>query len=256
MISVAKSTDNQQIESAMTYLEDVITLPWEDRDSTSIRQVLSETKQQAVERGDCTLAKRMWCYETALRIQDSYIGAYSLMSAGNYYEAWCQLERTEIEYGSLLRHRDYLESKTHIDYIHTLCHRFQSIYPYRLFFSPEYTSKHRCSVCGTVVTPRKPCGHEVGEIYDGEMCVRLVHEPEFVGCAIVEKPVQKYSVLFLATPEGRDDSYDYSPIKFALNYLRHPLEYWSVTRTRRSYPHSEFKGLSRNDFCPCRSQRK
>jgi len=36
------------------------------------------------------------------------------------------------------------------------------------------TRKMSCSICGTPMTPRNSCSHEVGEIYDGEMCSRKV----------------------------------------------------------------------------------
>jgi hypothetical protein len=130
------------------------------------------------------------------------------------------------------------------------------LYPYRVFFSPELLSlEKRCSICNLIISPRKPCGHRVGEIYNGELTVREVTKAKVLGIAIVEKPVQKYSVLFLVDPEtGKSqDHYDYSLIRYLARGLLAPFDGWDYTETKKRHPHSIFTSVKNKDSCPCES---
>ena len=46
--------------------------------------------------------------------------------------------------------------------------------------SPEILEKKvRCNICNSIVSMRNHCGHLIGEIYNGELCVRSVEDMEF-----------------------------------------------------------------------------
>jgi hypothetical protein len=74
----------------------------------------------------------------------------------------------------------------------------------------------------------------------------------------VEKPFQKYSVLFLGDPKtGKPyDHYDYGIVQYALSAIQDPFDGWDVVHTKRILPHSRFSYVGRNDRCPCGSGRK
>lgn len=231
---------------------------WRSRDSRAVTEVIREAKAGAVAAGDEGAAKVAWCYETALSVQDHLFRAFAQMKQDAHYDAWCSLERGEVEYGFLLRHLAHVPTETHVPDVYAAICKYQGLFPYKIFMSPEIREKSKsCSVCGEKVSIRRPCGHRVGEIYRGEMCVRIVDEVEFLGSAMVESPVQKYSVPFLVDPKTKQsrDHYDYSVVRYAISHLEHPLEPWSVEDTRRLHPHSVFRNVGRNAKCPCGSGR-
>jgi len=137
--------------------------------------------------------------------------------------------------------------------------RYQKLFPYSWFFSPEIIELAKeCTICGKVVRIRHPCGHRVGEIYDGVMCARRVTDFKFMGGAVVQSPVQKYSVLFLNDPETKEtkDHYDYSRVAYIVGLVESALELWDVTISQVRKPLSDFGKIGRNAPCPCRSKKK
>lgn len=168
----------------------------------SIEKSLVSLKVGAVTANDQTAAKEIWCLQEALRAQTLFLTAFDLMKDESFYNAWCALEQAELALSRLEHHHRQDWPTFHLDFIHGYIPKWQALFPYKLFLSPEYLKhEEKCSICGTVVTsPRIQCGHEVGEIYDGDMCCRLVSDAEVLAVAFVENPVQKYSVPFAGSP--------------------------------------------------------
>ena len=184
------------IEEILRYSEDA-PINFTGRSSNTFLEALSLFKAAAVRSKDQELAKLLWCYEQILIIQDQYIEAFNMLKNHDFYKAWCRLERVEIGVQSLNRHFLGRADRFHIPLIQKLTDQWQSLYPYRLFVSPAFLKKKVvCSICKKNVLLRHPCGHEVGEIYDGEMCYRIVTEAEVIEISLVPDPVQKYSVCF------------------------------------------------------------
>ena len=245
------------IESVRKYLAAVRLRPTEPSPE-NVKVFLAIAKVEAVRRGDQDGAKAIWCLETALHIQNLYLQAFAEMKGHKFYEAWCNMERAEIALGSLQRHDITCWAEFRLGFIQKHMERWQSIFPYKMFLSPEFiTLKKTCSICGNIVTPRKPCGHVKGQIYDGEECLlRVTQKP--IGMSLVEKPFQKYSVVFLVDPETgkRRDQYNYAVVQYAISALQNPFDGWDVEHTKRIQPHSRFSHVGRNDSCPCGSTRK
>jgi len=246
------------VESVREYLSSVKRRPAEPTPG-DVREFLAAAKAEAVELGDQNRAKTIWCLETALRIQNLYLQAFSELKDSKFYEAWCDMERAEIALGSLERHDTACWPEFRLGFIKAHIERWQSIFPYRMFLSPGFIGLEKtCSICGTIVTPRKACGHVTGEIYNGVQCFRVVTRMKMLEVSFVEKPLQKYSVVFLRDPEtGKSrDHYNYGVVQFAINALRGPFDGWDVEHTRRIQPHSRFSHLGPNDSCPCGSKKK
>ena len=201
----------------------------------------------------------MWCLAQALAVQEHYLRAFGQLKAGEFYKAWCELEHTELALASLERHDTESWPEFHLDFVQVHTERWQSLFPYKMFVSPELLQNEKlCSICKRPVVPHAFCGHRVGEIYNGEMCYRIVTKLEALGISMVENPVQKYSVLFLndeKTGQQRDQ-YNYVLVKYAISGLRNAFDGWDVERTTRRQPHSRFADVSRNDPCPCESGKK
>lgn len=220
---------------------------------------LSSSKQDAVTRGDEPGAKRFWCLEQVLKAQQLYANVFQLLKSAEYYNAWCELERLELTLQFLAPHLDGPGAEFEIDFIDAYRRKWQKLFPYKIFMSPEIIQHEKiCSVCRQVVSIRKSCGHRVGEIYQGEMCVRIVSKPEYIGLAMVTDPVQKYSVPFMIDPEtgASNDRYDYRLVEYPIRRLESPYHEWECVFTRRRHPHARFSFVGRNDKCPCESGRK
>ncbi len=225
----------------------------------AVHEALALLKRDAVAAGDQARAKSMWCLAQALSIQEEYVRAFNHLKAEEFYEAWCALERTELALASLERHDTRSWADFRLDFIQVHSARWQSLFPYKIFMSPEFLhTEEVCSICRRPVVPHAFCGHRVGEIYDGEMCHRIVTKADMLGVGMVENPVQKYSVVFLHDEKtGKQrDHYNYALVKYAINGLRAPFDAWDVERTTRRRPHSRFSDVGRNDPCPCDSGRK
>jgi len=229
------------------------------RNSNPFERKLAEMKDTAVSKNDQSLAKRIWCLEQILSIQDKFIAAFFQMKAEGYYEAWCLLERVELGLQFLSPHFEDTANQFHIKFIERHTTQYQSLFPYQVFMSPEFIEIEKvCTVCNKVVSPRDNCGHRVGEIYDGKMASRLVTKAEFLGIAAVREPVQKYSVMFLCDPQGgvKKDHYNYAVVRYLIQRLSSPFHAWDVDWTKQRHPHSRYSHVGRNAPCPCESGKK
>jgi hypothetical protein len=232
---------------------------WESFDPTSIKSELEELKAASVTAGNQELAKQVWCYETAVEALSHYINAFREMQAEKFYEGWCLLERAELSCMWLHQHFTSKSDEFKTNFIATQVEKFQALFPYKLFISPELIEhEKRCSICQNIISIRNPCGHKVGEIYNGEMCHRIITKAEVVAIAIVEKPVQKYSIMFFVDQETGEtrDQHDYSIVKFLTNRLTSPFHGWSCEWTTVRHPHERFSHMGRNDKCPCESGKR
>ena len=228
------------------------------RESKPYKSALGVLKEQAVENGDQELAKSIWCYEQVLKIQDYYISAYFQMKASEFYNAWCLLARVELTIHFLSRHFND-DDEYYISFIEEHTQQYQSLFPYKVFISPEILENEKiCSICSKVVTPFNICEHKVGEIYDGCMCSRIVTKAELLGTAFVENPVQKYSVPFMSSPDGKQekDHYNYACVEYLITRVNSPFNAWKVEHTMTRIPHSRYSHIGRNEPCPCESGKK
>jgi|Wag4MinimDraft_11_1082651.scaffolds.fasta_scaffold02337_2 hypothetical protein len=229
-----------------------------EEEISEVKESLKDIKRKKVKNNNQEKAKEIWILEQILKIQNLYIEAYKKMKEKDFYGAWCYLEKIEIALNSLKPHFT-IDNIYKLKFIEEQTEKFQSIYPYKLFISPEIIKKKEiCNICGKEISIRNPCGHEVGKIYNGELCIRIVKEAVALGVSFVESPVQKYSVPFLTDEETGEkiDHYDYSLLEYLIKRLNSPFSNWDVHWTKKRHPHSNFKDVGRNDECPCGSGKK
>lgn len=230
---------------------------WEQWKPEPLVEKLSLLKKQAIIEHDEKSAKDVWCIQEIVRLYTYYIEAFRLLKIRQFYEGWCTLEQAELACLRLERH-----FKDKYDVFKTrFCFRkieqWQGIFPYKLYMSPEILHIEKiCSICNQLINPRDPCGHRVGEIYQGEYCVRVITKSKFLGLAFVTKPVQKYSVPFvIGTPDdnGRPklDTYNYSIVDYAIERIESPFHEWSYEWTTRLHPHRKFLHIPKESKCPC-----
>jgi len=230
----------------------------DEKKINSLESAILNNKKLAVDENNQDLAKEYWILQQVFEANKYFISAFRFMKDGKYYEGWCDLEKAELRIHFLSRHYDPTNNEYKIKFINEQIPRFQSIFPYKVFYSTELLEKKiQCSICDAVITPRKRCEHIQGDIYNGEMCSRHITDAEFLGIAIVQNPVHKYSVAFVSNEKGeKRDQYNYSFLKYLLNRLQSPFEFWDVDMSPRMHPHSNFNYVGRNDKCPCGSGKK
>lgn len=217
---------------------------------SNILDQLSRLKKIAVKQDDQKEAKNIWCLEQVYKVKNHYLTAYKQLIGKDHYSAWCELERANIKLYFLRRHLDYSGNKYDLEFIEKTINQLQMLFPYQYFSSRESTiKKWRCSICNEIISLRKPCGHEIGEIYNGEQCVRIAEDIEFHGIAIVMNPFDKYAVLFL---DGKE--YNYSMLDNLMENWISPYEKWELNITMDL--NEEYKSLGRNDPCACDSNKK
>ena len=198
------------------------------------------------------LLNQLWCLKSIFTIQNKYVESFLKMKNEEYYTAWCLLEEIERIYNSL-RSIYYTESdKFFINFIYNYTKKFQKFFPYYLFLSPELlVKKYSCNICGKTYTFKKNCEHEVGKLYYGRMCGKVIEDCEIISVSLVKNPVQKYSVLFLE--DG--DQYNYDLIKSHIANLDSPFHRWDLEICEKLESHSSFKDIDKKDNCPCGSRK-
>lgn len=217
---------------------------------TDILDHLSQLKKIAVNQGNQEEAKNIWCLEQVYKSKSHFLSAYKKLVNKEYYPAWCELERVNIEIYFLRKHLDYSGNKYNLEFIETIVNQLQMLFPYQYFSSRESTvKKWRCSICNQIISLRNSCGHEIGEIYNGEQCFRIAEDIEFHAIAIVTNPFDKYAVLFL---EGKE--YNYLMLDNLMENWTNPYEKWDIQVTMDL--NEEYKGLGRNKPCACNSNKK
>lgn len=220
---------------------------------------LKRYKKKYVKIGDENKANEIWVYEQILKIQSLYLQAYEELVNLKFYEGWCTFERCGLKIRFLKPHFDIQNNNYFIEFIDNHIKRYQSIFPYKIFMSPEVLkSEMTCSICEKRINIRNPCGHEVGEVYNGEMCYKIITKSEFLGVAMVENPSQNYSVPFIIDNKTGEkiDQYDYSVVKYLMKRLQSPFDSWDVAFKKKRHTHSKFNTFGRNDKCPCGSKNK
>jgi len=121
-----------------------------------VKEALKKEKDNYLEHNDEPTLKEIWCLEEVLNVQNLFIVAFQQMKNEEFYKAWCTLEKCEIGLMNLSRHYS-IDNLYHLKHIGKYVELFQSLFPYKVFFSPEMVEKEKkCNICGKKVTPRNP----------------------------------------------------------------------------------------------------
>ncbi|WP_228253287.1 zinc chelation protein SecC, partial [Acinetobacter baumannii] len=212
---------------------------------------VSKLLENIQEQGDEDLSNFLWKLKTILIIKDRYIKTFFLLKDKKHYEAWVLLERIEIDISFLEKNvdEDFIK-KYKLDFYKEIVESWQSLFPYKIFFSIGATIKqYTCSICGHVIRPRNKCIHKKGKLYNGKLCVHVADGGcELKEISMVKNPVQKSCIPML--------DYDYSAVDFISERLQSPFDYWKPFKTKKLIDRSEFNTVDENDMCPCKESKK
>ena len=187
---------------------------------------------------------RLWFLHNFAGATLAYLDAYRQLGRGEHLDAWCTLENAEIGFAHLARNAFIPTLGPFVEERAALIDKWQDLFPYKYFISPAMRYKRwACSICGKQSSPVEPCGHRQGQVYDGELCLRIIHEAEPLHVAFVTDPVQKYSVI--------QQDYDYHVVDFVLGHLSGPFHPWTGYWTHKRIGHDYFADRPLEGPCPC-----
>lgn len=236
------------------YLSDVQSRKPDSEYDQQVGIALKRLKIEAVALNDQGLATYIWCLETIQRCQNLFIAAFHFMRACYFVSAWHALAKIERNLQFLARHYDfgsYPSDKYRIALIACQTERLQGLFPYEWFFSPGLVvHKKLCTICEQPVSIRRPCGHVVGEIYDGEMCSRRIVDWDILETSFVKNPVNKEGVIFIS---GEAENYNYTHVDYVTQRLPHAFSIWDKEWVTEQVSIKRFSRVGRNNLCPCGS---
>jgi hypothetical protein len=199
------------------------------------------------ETNDSQLKNRIWLYSALLESHMLYLNVFELLKSGNFYPAWCDLEKLEISLAAIGGNKEHLDDDFGQSFLNNAVSTWQTLFPYRLFFSSrEIFKKIRCSICERPRSVLQGCGHRKGKLYSGEYCSDVIEDFELIGFDAVSNPVRKSSVPF--SPDG--DQYDYTLLRSVLKVVTTPRHQFSAYVT--GTPLIGHTGVNSPSFaCPC-----
>lgn len=199
-------------------------------------------------------ANKFSLYKVLYEAHLDYVKVFNLLKMGGYYEAWCLLERIEINLITVKDNAHYLDSVEEygVRFLKNMVRNWQSLYPYKVFISSrEIIKEIRCSVCNEKRHFINDCGHVKGRLYNGVLCVDMITDFEPITYDVVSNPVNKFSVLF----SEKGDNYDYSIIEYVLNYMITEHQIFFVVKWYDVF--KKHDGISSPSYlCPCNSSFK
>lgn len=114
--------------------------------------------------------------------------------------------------------------KYQLSWLKSKIESYERLFPYRLFFSHEVIIKSEiCTICGNKIGLRTDCGHKIGKLYMGKLCMHEVTDMKIIGFSVVKNPVDKENVLYLIGEE-----YDYSVLDSIMKRIPSPYTDWDV----------------------------
>ena len=215
-------------------------------------RVLLETARRG---RDCKAANLAWFMSSICDHTAAYVDAFEDIAAKRFYESWCKLEGVEIGCEGLSRNLVDSRFRSFINALQEDVKDWQSLFPYKIFFSPEFIiSREDCSLCGKPTGPASQCVHTTGKLYCGRVCYRIVKIMSLRAVSLVLDPVQKYYVARITNDDGTDQ-FSYEAVQWVRERVANPFDRWEVNHTTRIRPHSEFPDLGLDDDCPCSTGR-
>lgn len=217
-----------------------------------INEGIEKFRVEAIAKKNEKMANYFWCLRQVFRIQKDFVCAVNSLCAKRFEDAWLMLDKVDIAISSLEGNFDIEQQndKYHIVFIKRIISEYQKLFPYQVFFSREsIIKKEECSICGKEISLRNTCGHKVGKLYMGELCLRRIVDMEFKGMCIVNDPFDKYTYLQIPGKE-----YNYGMLEALMSELHNPYDDFCIETVK--VKRDEYKSTQRNDKCPCGSDKK
>ena len=218
----------------------------------SIGEEIEKLRKDAVFRQNEEQANYCWCLKQIFRTQKGFVSAIHSLKSKKFEDAWRIFDRVDIGLSNLEENFDTSQGndRYHMLFIAKMIKEYQKLFPYCYFFSRESVIKaEECTICGSPISLRRSCGHKVGKLYMGELCLRKVTDIELKAVCIVTDPFDKYA--FVRIPENE---YNYGMLEALMLEIDSPFDEFSIEEVKVMRP--EYTRIKRNNLCPCGSGRK
>ncbi|MBR6985479.1 MAG: SEC-C domain-containing protein [Ruminococcus sp.] len=223
-----------------------------ERFDTKVLDCVEEYRIKAVSEKNEEQANYFWCLKHIFIIQSGFVSAINALKDRNYEEAWLIFDKIDIDI-SALEENYWIEEdddKYNLVFISRMIKEYQKLFPYHHFLSREsIIQAEECSICGKPISFRHPCGHKVGKLYMGELCLRKVTKMELKAVCIVTDPFDKYAFIKI---DGKE--YNYGMLERLMSEIKSPYDEFYVETVKVKKP--EFQNISRKTQCPCGSGKK
>ena len=218
----------------------------------SIYKSIEELRQNGISQKNEEQANYCWCLKEIYKIQKGFISVVDYLKNKKYENAWNTLDYIDISLSYLENNFDITQEsdRYHLMFIARMIKEYQKLFPYHHFLSRECVIKaEKCSICGKPISLRHSCGHKVGKIYMGELCLRDIVDMEFKAFSLVTDPFDKFAYVQL-----QDKEYDYGMLEVLMAEIDSPYDEFYVEMVKVIKP--EYRGIGRNQLCPCGSGKK
>lgn len=234
----------KDIENYLSYKNEVL--------DKSILDIIEKYRLAAIRLQDEEKANYFWCLKQIYTIQQKYLSAFHLLQDRKFRDSWDLFDNADIDLCFLERNFDIHQGNDlfHLVFIEKMIKEYQKLYPYKLFISRESIVKSEvCSICGRPISLHSSCGHKVGKLYMGELCLRIAKEIEFKRLCVVNNPFDKYSVL-----EIPGEEFNYENLEKLMTVIKNPYQAFQIKTCKVKKP--EYLKIGRNASCPCGSGKK
>lgn len=231
---------------------------YKGRNSSEMLRVLLEEKERLKKNSDSDMYNELILWLKVFKSQEYFLKSFKLGKEKDFYKSWCVIEKGLSCFDDIKAKNSNGGDVGAILFIRNYFLKLQKLFPYKVFGSPEFSCKRQCSICSSYITFRKRCEHKQGTIYNGVVCKYIITDFEFLAMAMVENPVQKYSVPFgIEEKTGKVvDHYNYAPLELLFAAIEDPFEEWDYEWTTTNKPRKNFNNVSRISQCPCGSRKK
>lgn len=115
--------------------------------------------------------------------------------------AWASLVQAQTKISIAAKNHPF--DRKHLKgYISLLDEYEKLLFPKMMFGSAGYLiKKTKCTICGLEY---EECDHIKGKFYNGELCIREIHEAELEETSIVENPANKMCRIISITDDGKE----------------------------------------------------
>lgn len=182
-ITIASEIQKEEIETLETY-----------------RNNLLELKRKYIEHGLSDEANLAFCLDLSLQSVQYELQMLINIKEDDMSEAWSNLVKAQVTYGSVVRNCPY-ESISANGYITRLEWYEKLLFPEMMFASVGgIVKKSHCSICNESYNK---CNHIKGELYNGEICTRVITEMELEEVSLVDVPANKQCRVLTTTYNGK-----------------------------------------------------
>ena len=227
--------------------------PWQDFDEC--KHLFDDIKALAIQKNDERLANAQFVFKEYFLLFCALCRYNEMLKTKEYKASWDKLQDCFDIIKCVGRFTDE-GNRYELPTLYNLLLEYETLYPYKVFCSSEFIIEEAtCSICGKSVLGLD-CPHIQGELYWGEPAVHEIKKiKEVQGVALVSHPENKRCIIQTAD-ENISDEERFKKLDNFVELNLPFLQMFSISCKIEKRTNDEYKGIERNDHCPCGSGKK